>query len=82
MSMTEQDAAYEEYMEALRREWEEEYADEYRKEGEQNFVNRRLASYFVRHPNMDERAKKRCEDARALLSVNYDAGTVLAYSAI
>jgi hypothetical protein len=85
MSMTEEEAeaeaAHEEHLDELRREWEDEYADEYRREGEQNFVNRRLAAYFLRHPEMDARAKKRCEDARALLTVSYDACTVLAYSA-
>ena len=82
MGMTLEDAAYEQYISELREEFEEEYADEYRKEGEENFINRRLASYFMQNPDMDARARKRCEDARALLDVNYDACTVLACSAI
>jgi hypothetical protein len=82
MSMTQSDIEYEEYMDQLREDWEAEYADQYRKEGEDNFINRRLASYFIQNPEMNELAKKRCEDAHALLDVNYDACTVLAYSAI
>ena len=82
MSMTEAEAAFEEMLDELRREWEREYADEYRKEGEENFIDRRLASYFMQNPDMDARARKRCDDARALLDVNYDACTVLACSAI
>jgi hypothetical protein len=81
MSITPEEAAYEEYMDDLHREWEQEYADEYRKEGAQNFINQRLASYFVKHPGIEALAEKRCSDARALLDINYDACTVLAYSA-
>jgi hypothetical protein len=81
MSMTEAEAAFEDLIDGLRREWEDEYADVYRKEGESNFINRRLASYFVQNPDMAARAKKRCQDARALLDVNSDASVVLAYSA-
>ena len=82
MSITPSDVEFEEFLDRLHTEWEEEYAEQYRIEGRGNFVNQRLASYFVQNPEMDARAKKRCKAAPELLHINYDACTVLAYSAI
>lgn len=81
MSMTPEEAAIEEGMDILFREWEREHANSFREEGVSNFEHERIASYFKSF-KFDPLILKRMEESKNIKDISPTASFILFYSCI
>jgi hypothetical protein len=79
---TDDEIAYEEFVDSLYRQWEEENAEEIKEKGIQDFLDGLLTSFLTANPNLAEAPLRRLAEARSLLTVNDSACLALGYSAI
>lgn len=81
MSMTPDEAAYEEGIDKLFKEWESEHAETFREEGRRDYEFSRVASYF-RRTEFDQRIGNRLIEAQSVLQHSPTGSLLLSYSCI
>jgi hypothetical protein len=82
MSMTEQEAAYEEFIDDLYRQWEAEYSQEIKNRGVEEYLGDLLKSYYLSNTQIAQIPLRRIREAESLLGTNASASLALGYSAI
>jgi hypothetical protein len=82
MSMTEQEAAYEEFIDDLYRQWEAEYSQEIKNRGVEEYLGDLLKSYYFSNTQIAQIPLRRIREAESLLGTNASASLALGYSAI
>jgi hypothetical protein len=79
--MSPDEAAYEEGIDKLFREWEAEYAESFREEGRRDYELNRIVSYF-KQAHFDQRIKDRMMESKSIQSTSPTGSLILSYSCI